>query len=310
MISWSKRSPSPQIRFERPPVTLDQLRIFVAVAERQHVTEAARTLNLTQSATSSALAALETRHGVRLFDRVGRGIELTEAGRLFLPEARAVLARMAEATARLDDLTDLRRGHVALVASQTVANQWLPPNMRRFRERHSGITLSLQIANTRQASEAVAEGKADLGFVEDELADPRLRTTRVADDQIVLVGSFGHSLAGETRPAPAALTSAIWIMREPGSGTRRILEQALRLEGINPSTLPVALELPSNEAVRSAIETGGAIGVLPLSVAQPSLTTGALLEIRFPLPSRGFHAVEMKERNLSRAATAFLAEVR
>lgn len=95
-------------------MTLEQLRIFVA--EREHMTEAAKALNLTQSATSAAVAALEVRHGVQLFDRVGRRIKLTEAGRLFLPEARAVLARAEEAVASLDDLTGLKRGNIALVA--------------------------------------------------------------------------------------------------------------------------------------------------------------------------------------------------
>ncbi|MBB3951485.1 LysR family transcriptional regulator [Aureimonas jatrophae] len=290
-------------------MTLDQLRIFVAVAERSHVTEAARALNLTQSATSSALAALETRHGVRLFDRVGRGIELTEAGRLFLPEARAVLARAAEAACALDDLTNLRRGHVALVASQTVANHWLPSHMRRFRERHPGVTLSLRIANTRQAGEAVAAGDVDLGFVEDELGDPRLRLTRVAHDRLILVASSDHGSTEAGLQRVSDLARATWIMREPGSGTRNILEDALRVGGIDPTTLSVELELPSNEAVRAAIEVGGVVGVLPLAVAQPGLASGALVEIGFPLPSRGFHAVEMKDRSLGRAASAFLHEV-
>jgi DNA-binding transcriptional LysR family regulator len=99
-------------------------------------------------------------------------------------------------------------------------------------------------------------------------------------------------------------------MREPGSGTRSILEDALRGAGIDPAALSVDLELPSNEAVRSAIEAGGVVGVLPLAVAQPGLRSRTLIEIAFALPARGFHAVEMKERSLSRAASAFLHELR
>src|SRR3546814_5240325 len=91
-------------------MTLEQLRIFVAVAERQHVTRAAAALNVTQSAASAAIAALEARHDIRLFNRVGRGIELTEAGRRFLDEARAVLARAADAEQILADFGDMRRG--------------------------------------------------------------------------------------------------------------------------------------------------------------------------------------------------------
>ena len=91
-------------------MTLEQLRVFVAVAERQHVTRAAAVLNLTQSAVSAAIAALEARHGTKLFHRVGRGVELTEAGALFLVEARAILARVEAAGLVLSELSNLKRG--------------------------------------------------------------------------------------------------------------------------------------------------------------------------------------------------------
>lgn len=101
-------------------MTLEQLRIFVAVATQQHVTRAAASLNLTQSAVSAAVSSLEARHAVRLFDRVGRRIELTEAGRLFLGEAVAVLARAEAAERMLADLSALKRGRIAIHASQTI----------------------------------------------------------------------------------------------------------------------------------------------------------------------------------------------
>ena len=91
-------------------MTLEQLRIFIAVAEKQHVTQAASQLNLTQSATSAAIAALETRYAIKLFDRVGRGIVLTQTGRDFLNEAREVVARAKAAAQVLNDLAGLKRG--------------------------------------------------------------------------------------------------------------------------------------------------------------------------------------------------------
>src|ERR1700756_1164981 len=103
-------------------MTLEQLRIFVAVAELQHMTKAARAINITQSAASSAIAALEARYGTKLFHRIGRRIELTEAGRLFLTEARAVLARTSSAEKLLQDLSGLASGSLSLHASQTIAN--------------------------------------------------------------------------------------------------------------------------------------------------------------------------------------------
>jgi DNA-binding transcriptional LysR family regulator len=130
-------------------MTLEQLRIFVEVAQSLNMTRAAQALNLTQPSVSAAIAALEGRHGLRLFDRVGRSIELSEAGRAFLPEARGVLARAREAAQALDDLAGLRRGHLRIAASQTVATYWLPARMARFAQRHPGITLALTLGNTQ-----------------------------------------------------------------------------------------------------------------------------------------------------------------
>src|SRR3979411_1503942 len=98
---------------------LEQLGIFIAVAEKQHVTQAASQLNLTQSATSAAIAALETRYGIKLFDRVGRGIVLTQTGRDFLKEAREVVGRAKAAAQVLDDLAGLKRGLFNLAGPHT-----------------------------------------------------------------------------------------------------------------------------------------------------------------------------------------------
>ncbi len=152
-------------------MTLEQLRIFVAVAEKQHVTQAASELNLTQSATSAAIAALETRYGIKLFDRIGRGIVLTQTGREFLVEARAVLARAKAAAQVLNDLAGLKRGSLTIAASQTVANYWLPGRIQTFHTAYPGIDLHITIANTEQVARAVLQGSADLGFVEGEVDD-------------------------------------------------------------------------------------------------------------------------------------------
>src|ERR1700730_15001577 len=124
-------------------MTLEQLRIFIAVAEKQHVTRAASELNLTQSATSAAIAALEARYGIKLFDRIGRGIVLTKTGRDFLDEARLVIGRVKAAEQVLNDLAGLKRGSLTIAASQTVGNYWLPPRIAAFRKVYPGIDLHM-----------------------------------------------------------------------------------------------------------------------------------------------------------------------
>jgi DNA-binding transcriptional LysR family regulator len=130
-------------------VTLEQLRIFVAVAERQHVTHAVRALNLAQSAASHAIAALEARHDTKLFDRVGRRIELTEASQVFLAEARAVLARVDAAELALSEFGSLKRGSLSIQASQTVADYWLFRHLVAFRRAYPQINIRLAIGPRR-----------------------------------------------------------------------------------------------------------------------------------------------------------------
>src|SRR5258706_11456680 len=146
-------------------MTLEQLRIFIAVAEKQHVTQAASELHLTQSATSAAIAALEARYGIKLFDRVGRGIALTQTGRDFLNEARAVVARAKAAAQVLNDLAGLKPGSLNVAASQTVANYWLPPRIEAVRKAHPCNDLYVTIANTPQGAQGIQRGDSDLGFV-------------------------------------------------------------------------------------------------------------------------------------------------
>jgi len=290
-------------------MTLEQLRIFVAIAERQHVTQAARALNLAQSAASHAIAALEARYDTKLFDRVGRRIKLTEAGRVFLAEARAVLARAQAAELALDEFGGLRRGTLAVQASQTIGGYWLPRHLVAFRQAYPQIEIRLGIGNTAQVAAAVESATSELGFVEGRVASEHLASTPVARDQLVVVVGPAHPWAGRGRLKRGDLANGEWILREPGSGTRSVFEQALAQIGIAPGRLRVALEMPSNEAVRAAVEAGLGAAAMSASVAAPSIEAGLLHQVDFRLPEREFHVLRHRERHRSRAAEALLAMI-
>jgi len=289
-------------------MTLDQLRVFVAVAERQHMTRAAEALNIAQSAASVAVAALEAAHATRLFNRVGRGIELTEAGHRFLVEARAVLARAEAAELVLAELAGLVRGVLSVQASQTIASYWLPRHLVAFRRAHPGIEIRLAVGNTAQVAAAVHEGLAELGFVEGAVEDGLLGSTTVATDQLVLVVAPDHPWASATGLTLRDVADqGEWVLREPGSGTRSAFEAVLAATGVSPARLRVALELPSNEAVRAAVEAGMGATVISASVAVPSLEAGLLRQVKLALPERAYHVLRHRERSPSRAAEALLA---
>ncbi len=290
-------------------MTLEQLKVFVAVAEREHVTAAARDLHLTQSAVSNAVAALEERHAVRLFDRVGRGIVLNENGRQFLGEARAVLARAGLADAMLADLSGLRRGRLAVFASQTIAGYWLPERLVGFHARHPAVELDVQVGNTREVAQAVLDGVAELGFVEGGTDHPLLDGRDVGQDRLVVLVPWAHPWAGATALRCEDLQRASWVMREQGSGTRSSLEQALAALGCDVATLPVTMTLPTNEAVLHAVESGAGAAGLSEHVARGSRDSGRLVAAALELPSRSFGMLWHRERHRTRAAATFAGEL-
>ncbi|CAN0625397.1 DNA-binding transcriptional regulator, LysR family [Burkholderia multivorans] len=288
-------------------MTLDQLRIFVAVAEQQHVTRAADVLALSQSAVSSSIAALEAQYDIKLFHRIRRNIVLTEAGQQFLGEARAVLARASSAGNMLADLAGLRRGALSLAASQTVANYWIPKVMQRFHEAYPGVSLKLSITNTGQVVRQVAEGAVDLGFVEDQVDADGLEMRAVAQDELVLVVAPDHPWAGRDSTAIGRidLRESAWVLREPESGTRGIFEKMVRSLGSDPAGFEIALELPSNEAVRAAVEAGAGATVMSRLVAESSLNAGTLTALDWPVPSREFLMLRHQQRYVTEAMRVF-----
>lgn len=282
-------------------MTFEQLIIFVATAERQHLTQAATALRLTPSAVSASIKALETFYAVKLFDRVGRGIQLTREGRVLLKEAKETLARVKETEAVLAELGKLNTGSLDVQASQTIANYWLPSRLLGFSASYPGIQLNMTIGNTATVAAAVINGDAELGFIEGALDEPLLSTATITSDKLVVV-----SKTGAVQPDDA-LTSLKWIMREQGSGTRSVLEQALKEQAIDPHALDIRFVLPSNEALLTAVLQGGCVTALSQMIVSPFLENGQLQVLDFDLPPRRFTLLRHKERHRTAVAREFEA---
>jgi DNA-binding transcriptional LysR family regulator len=284
-------------------MTFEQLRIFIAVAEREHLTRAAEAIGLTPSAVSSAIKALEAFYNVELFHRVGRSIELSEAGRVFLGEAKATLARVRNAELILGELGGLRRGELTVYASLTIASYWLPPILMQFKQLFPGVEVTVEIGNTRVVARAVLEGLADVGFIEGEIDEPALSVKSVVSDKLLVVTGPAHPFAdGRQLTAKDIGSGTAWVLREQGSGTRSAFEAAVEKLGIDPASLDIRLELPSNEALVTAARAGGAATAVSASVASLFLRQGLLVRAGIDLPARNFALVTHKERHKSRAA--------
>nr|WP_282189386.1 LysR family transcriptional regulator [Azospirillum endophyticum] len=286
---------------------MEQLRIFATVAEMLHFTRAAEVLHLSQPAVSAAIAALEAEHGLRLFDRIGRRVELTAAGQLLHGQARSILAKVEEAGTMLAELSGLSRGALRLAASQTVGNHWLPLHLLRFAEAYPGIRVDLSIGNTEQVAEAVRDGRAELGIAEGVVTDPLLVSEPIAGDRLLLVVGAGHPWAGLGRVDRDSLTAGRWILREPGSGTRALFEAALRATGIDPGALDVAMTLPGGRIIRAALLAGVGASVLSDLILTEELAAGRIVALEgLDLPSRPFHLVRHRDRHRSLAERAFV----
>lgn len=291
-------------------MTLEQLRIFIAVAERQHVTAAARYLNLTQSAVSNAIAALEEHYALQLFDRVGRGIVLNAYGQLFLKEARAIMARAAQAESMLADLNGLKAGTLRVHASQTIVSYWLPRYLARFNALYPDIAMEIYSGNTQDVAQATLQGTCELGFIEGSISHPLLAQTDIGQDKLTLVAAPTHPLAKQKHITPQDLMQARWVVREAGSGTRSSLEKTLNQAGCPTAALHISMTLPSNEAVLNAAQNGVGLAGLSEYVVRSALEAQTLCVVNFALPARPFRVLQHKERHPTHAANAFLSMVR
>jgi DNA-binding transcriptional LysR family regulator len=290
-------------------MTLDQLRIFIAVAERGHVTRAAEALGMSQSAASAAIATLESRYRTKLFDRVGRGIELTETGRLFLREARAVIDRASMARSALQSLAGHATGNVAIAASQTISTYWLPRRLAAFHTANPGVRLNVVIHNTREVESAVVEGEVNVGLVEGPTQHPALIRQHIDEDSLVLVVSSEQPPPPVDAAGRVDLRAITWVIREAGSGTRRGLEDLASREGLTLDDLNIFLVLPSNESVREAIEAGAGATVISRHVVASAIAAGKLTEIPIELPRREYALVRHRDRHATLAQGALVAHL-
>ena len=293
-------------------ITLRQLQIFQAIARRGTTSAAAASMPLSQSATSAALHELERSLGAPLFDRVGKRLLLNDTGRALLPAALAVLdgAQGIESMIDSGDLgafTDLK-----VFASTTIGNYVLPRVFARYRELHPHARLTLQIGNTLDVIGAVQEFATDLGFIEGRCHASDITVVPWLHDELVIVAAPAHALAlaaRKRRLTPAQLMQSEWLLREPGSGTREAVEQALSPHLANIRSTST---LGSSEAIKNAAAEGLGISCLSLAVVQDLFNDCRLAVLGTLLPrlTRRFGLIHHRDKVLSRSLRAFVAHCR
>lgn len=263
-------------------MTFEQLRIFLAVVEHMHFTRAADALYLTQPAVSAAIQNLEEEYGVKLFDRLGRHIEITEAGKLLEVEAQKILDQVALTERGLRELNNLQRGELKLGSSLTVGNYWLPEKISSFKHNYPGIVVNCTLGNAEEICGGTAAGLFDLGFVTGDVKralQSCLEQEVVGSERLQIVVGKSHPWFGKTEISLDALLTTTWVMREPGSGPQQIFEKALQSWGIDPTQLNVVLVLNSSEMVRAVVESGVGAAAIPELMVKKEIQLGMLSSV-------------------------------
>jgi DNA-binding transcriptional LysR family regulator len=262
-------------------LNLDQVRTFLAVAGHLHFGKAAEDLFISQSAVSASIAKLETQLRVPLFHRIGRRVQLTDAGRFLQREGQRLMDQAQRLELDLEDFNGLQRGSLHLGASFTVGNYWLPNHLARFRERFPAIQLHCDLGNAETILEGTNAGRFDLGFLTGR--PPAGAATVVGEECLTLVVGRDHPWFGNPPRKLHQLLESAWLIREPGSGTRQMLESWLRRMGLSVQELTIHLELRSNEMVKTMVGSGTALGALPESMVAREIAA----EVLWPITPKG-----------------------
>ncbi|GAB2937331.1 DNA-binding transcriptional regulator YeiE [Hafnia psychrotolerans] len=285
-------------------ITLRQLEVFAEVLKSGSTTQASIVLSLSQSAVSAALADVEGQLGVQLFDRVGKRLVTNEHGRLLYPKALALLEQAGE----IERLFSKDNGSLRIGASSTIGNYMLPKMIADYRLDFPGTPLELNVGNTNDVINAVAEFRVDLGLIEGPCSVPELITQPWLDDQLVVFSAPDNPLAGQ-KVSLGTLALAPWILRERGSGTREVLDHLLlpQMPDFN-----LVMELGNSEAIKHAVRHGIGISCLSRRVIAEQLSGGALVEIHVPqVPLvRKLYLIHHRQKHISNALSRFLTYCR
>lgn len=272
-------------------VELTPLRYFKAIAQTGHMTRAARALGVSQPALSAMLKKLEAEVGAELLHRTGRGVELTEAGRVFLAEAEDALRRVDGAVEAVRQVVGLERGSIRIGGGATATTYLLPSVVSAIRRQHPGLRFYVREAGSSAIAQAVASGELDLGIVTmgeepapartDDWRRPRadgLVTVPLVEDELRLIVPPRHPLSVKKAFRWTDLAGQPVVSFEAGTAVRTLIDRAAAAAGVS---LGVVMELRSIESIKSMVDAGIGVGfVSRFALGTPPLRGPSSSEVR------------------------------
>lgn len=256
-----------------------QLELFCKIADLKSFSKAAEAVSLTQPTASGHIKSLEDGFGLRLFDRLGREVVLTQAGKILYDYAHQILALRQEAIQALQQFTGAMKGTLRLGGSTIPGEYLLPSLIGEFKAQHPDVGISLQIGDSASICQGVLEGRIELGVVGARMDEARLAFEAFGKDELILVVHPKHPWAAKGRVEVQALVGHPFVLREPGSGSRRTMEERLRALGLEPERLQAVAEMGSSEAVREAVKAGVGASIISRLAVRSDLEMGILKEV-------------------------------
>jgi DNA-binding transcriptional LysR family regulator len=282
--------------------------VFLVVATEHSFSRAAERLHRTQPAVSQAIRRLEDSLGERLIDRSAKDGKLTEAGQVLLDYAQRLMRLAEEADSAVRELKDLRRGRV-LVGANEAGVHVLLPLLLQFRERHPGIQVDVRRVPSRQIAVEVLQRSLDFGVLSFAPAQKGLDVVPLGEDELVMLTSPGHPLAGRRQVSMAELGRQTVIAHNESSPAR---DRVLRLFERRHEPLHMLVSLPSLDGIKRAVEMGMGVALLPRRCALAEISRGQLVavpvsNVRLP---RQMRLIFREGRLQSHSAREFLATAR
>ena len=285
-------------------ITFRQLRVFSEVARQGSMIRAAESLHLTPPAVSMQIKEVETQVGLPLFDRQGRQVSLSTAGEYFLVHAKKLLADLKEAENAMARFKRLEHGRLTIGIVST-AKYFVPQLLARFHREHRGVDVRLQVAGNREQLVALMEtGDVDLSVMGRPPKEIATRSESFAAHPLVIVAPPGHPALAHGHVGLDRLLAESFIAREPGSGTRAVMDRFFADQRFEPH---ITMEMSSNETIKQAVMAGMGIAFLSLHTVGLEMRTGLLkvLDVEGTPVMRTWNIVRLQSKLLSPAAEAF-----
>ncbi len=281
-----------------------KIRVFHAVATHLSFSRGAHELSISQPGVTFHIKALEKEYGTELFERVGKRLYLTDAGRTLAGYVQRLSLLEEEARVALEELKGLESGLLVVGASATIGIYLLPEVVGEFRKRHPGIKVSLRVGNKRHTVERLLRNELDFGLVAGPVDHPALIAEPYVDDELVVIVSPSHRFAREPLVYPGELRRETFLVREPGSGTQELMEERLMQLGVEPAD---TMQLGSTEAIKQAVAANLGISVASRYSVEAELASGRICAANVPTlkMQRRLLLLHHKDKRLSKTAIAF-----